>query len=428
MKVNIIGGGLAGSEAAYQLAKRNIEVNLYEMRPKVKTEVHVSDYLAELVCSNSFRSDDLSNAVGVLKEEMRLLDSLIMKVADETKIPAGSALAVDRNLFAKRITEILEDFDNINIIREEVVSIPDGYTIIATGPLTSSKLSESFSDNFSKDYLYFFDAVAPIVTLESVDLDIAYFKSRYDKGGDDYLNCPMNKEEFDNFYNELIKAQSVADTDYEDKNFFNACMPVEELAKEGIKTLLYGPLKPVGLENDDNKPYAVVQLRQDDAAKSLFNLVGFQTRLKWSDQKRLIQMIPGLKNAEIVRYGVMHKNSYINSPRLLNNNLQIKGRENIMVAGQFSGVEGYVESSAMGLLAGINMAKLINNEELLNLKNDTMIGALANYISSANPDNFQPMNINFGIVKANAEYKKRERREMLAKQALDIIANLKDYV
>ncbi len=312
VKVNIIGGGLAGSEAAYQLAKRNIEVNLYEMRPKVKTEVHVSDYLAELVCSNSFRSDDLSNAVGVLKEEMRLLDSLIMKVADETKIPAGSALAVDRNLFAKRITEILEDFDNINIIREEVVSIPDGYTIIATGPLTSSKLSESFSDNFSKDYLYFFDAVAPIVTLESVDLDIAYFKSRYDKGGDDYLNCPMNKEEFDNFYNELIKAQSVADTDYEDKNFFNACMPVEELAKEGIKTLLYGPLKPVGLENDDNKPYAVVQLRQDDAAKSLFNLVGFQTRLKWSDQKRLIQMIPGLKNAEIVRYGVMHKNSYIN--------------------------------------------------------------------------------------------------------------------
>lgn len=429
MKVNIIGAGLAGSEAAYQLAKRGINVTLFEMRPKVKTDVHQSEYFAELVCSNSFRSDDIVNAVGLLKAEMRLLDSIIMKSADKCSLPAGSALAVDREAFAKEVTKTLKNFDNIEIIREEVIEIPEGYTIIATGPLTSDKFSEAVMEYFTEDYLHFFDAVAPIIDIESIDLNKAYFKSRYDKGTPDYLNCAMNKEEFTNFYNELSKAKTVPSKEYEEETFFNACMPVEQIAKHGEKTLLFGPMKPVGLEKTpDDRPYAVVQLRQDNFAKTLYNIVGFQTRLTWPEQKRIVRSIPGLENAEIVRYGVMHKNSYINSPKILNHNLQVKDRLDLMVAGQFSGVEGYIESAAMGLLAGLNMAKLVNGEELLNLDNRTMIGSLANYISSADPDNFQPMNANHGLIKFSFKASKKIRREKTAELALSIIKELKENV
>lgn len=425
LKISIIGGGLAGSEAAYQLAKRKIHVDLYEMRPVVKTEVHETEKFGELVCSNSFRSDELTNAVGVLKEEMRILDSLIMRAADNNRIPAGSALAVDREGFSAEITNFIENNEYINIIREEVTEIPSGYTILATGPMTSSKLSEDFIAKYSEDYFHFFDAVAPIISVDSIDMDKVYFKSRYDKGGDDYLNCPMDREQFFNFYNELVNARVIPSADYEEETFFNACQPVEEIGKLGMNTLLHGPMKPVGLRMPNGKdPFAVVQLRQDDSAKSLYNIVGFQTRLAWGEQKRIIQMIPGLENADIVRYGVMHKNAYINSPVLLNSNLQIKENPKLFIAGQFSGVEGYIESSAMGLLAGINMARLINDEPLLNLENDTMIGALSHYISTANPDNFQPMNINYGLVRANADYKKSERREKISEQALAIISEL----
>lgn len=429
MKVNIIGAGLAGSEAAYQLAKRGINVALFEMRPNVKTDVHETEYFAELVCSNSFRSDDILNAVGLLKAEMRLLDSLILKAADKCSLPAGSALAVDRNAFAKEVTKTLESFDNIEIIREEVTEIPDGFTIIATGPLTSDKFSKAIMDYFSEEYLHFFDAVAPIIDIDSVDLNKAYFKSRYDKGSADYLNCAMNKEEFEHFYHELSNAETVPSKEYEDETFFNACMPVEQIAKQGEKTLLFGPMKPVGLEKTpEDNPYAVVQLRQDNFAKTLYNIVGFQTRLTWPEQKRIVRLIPGLEKAEIVRYGVMHKNSYINSPKILNNNLQVKKRLDLMVAGQFSGVEGYIESAAMGLLAGLNMAKLVKNEELLNLDNSTMIGALANYISSANPDNFQPMNVNHGLIKFSFKAPKRVRRQKTADLALSIIKELSNNV
>lgn len=429
MKVNIIGAGLAGSEAAYQLAKRGVNVSLFEMRPKVKTDVHQSEYFAELVCSNSFRSDDILNAVGLLKAEMRLLDSLILKAANNCALPAGSALAVDRDAFAKEITKTLESFKNIEIIREEVTKIPDGYTIIATGPLTSDKFSEAIGEYFSQEYLHFYDAVAPIIDIESIDLDKAYFKSRYDKGSADYLNCAMNEEEFDYFYNELLNAKTVEVEQYEDQTFFDGCMPVEQIAKQGEKTLLFGPMKPVGLnKTEEDKPYAVVQLRQDNFAKTLYNIVGFQTRLTWPEQKRIIQLIPGLENAHIVRYGVMHKNSYINSPEILNNNLQVKKRLDLMVAGQFSGVEGYIESAAMGLLAGLNMFKLVNNQPLLDLDNSTMIGSLAYYISNANPDNFQPMNINFGLIKYAFKAPKKVRRENTAEASLSIIKELSKSV
>ncbi|NLC54676.1 MAG: methylenetetrahydrofolate--tRNA-(uracil(54)-C(5))-methyltransferase (FADH(2)-oxidizing) TrmFO [Erysipelothrix sp.] len=429
MKVNIIGAGLAGSEAAYQLAKRGIDVILFEMRPKVQTDVHQTKYFAELVCSNSFRSDDIINAVGLLKAEMRLLDSLILKAADKCSLPAGSALAVDRDAFAKEVTKTLESFDNIEIIREEVTKIPEGFTIIATGPLTSSKFATAVGEYFSEDYLHFFDAVAPIIDIDSIDLNKVYYKSRYDRGTPDYLNCAMTKTEFDNFYHELKNAKTVPSKDYEEETFFNACMPVEEIAKQGEKTLLFGPMKPVGLEKDENdRPYAVVQLRQDNFAKTLYNIVGFQTRLTWPEQKRIIRLIPGLEKAEIVRYGVMHKNAYLNSPKILNHNLQVKKRPNLMIAGQFSGVEGYIESAAMGLLAGLNMSKLVLNEPLLDLDNSTMIGSLANYISHADPDNFQPMNVNHGLIKFSFKASKRIRREKTAELALSIIKELKENV
>ncbi len=422
MIVNIIGAGLAGCEAAYQLSKRGIKVRLYEMKPKKFSDAHSNENFAELVCSNSFRSDSLLNAVGVLKAEMRLLDSLILRVADECKLPAGSALAVDREEFSRKITEEIKANPLIEVIYDEVKEIMDGPTIIATGPLTSSDLYNSIQELVKDDGLYFYDAAAPIVEKDSIDFNIAYYKSRYDKGDADYINCPMNKEEFDKFYDYLINAKTAKLKEFEKEIFFEGCMPIEVMAKRGKQTLLFGPMKPVGLEKENEKrPYAVVQLRQDNVADSLYNLVGFQTHLTWSSQKELVQMIPGLENASIVRYGVMHRNTYINSPLHLNNKYQFIKKPDLFFAGQITGVEGYVESCASGLYVGINMAKYIKGEPMYDLSNETMIGALAYYVANANSENFQPMNVNFGIVKPLHNIKKKDRKEAYGKRALEKI-------
>ena len=422
MIVNIIGAGLAGCEAAYQLSKRGIKVRLYEMKPKKFSDAHSNENFAELVCSNSFRSDSLLNAVGVLKAEMRLLDSLILRVADECKLPAGSALAVDREEFSRKITEEIKANPLIEVIYDEVKEIMDGPTIIATGPLTSSELYNSIQELVKDDGLYFYDAAAPIVEKDSIDFNIAYYKSRYDKGDADYINCPMNKEEFDKFYDYLINAKTAKLKEFEKEIFFEGCMPIEVMAKRGKQTLLFGPMKPVGLEKENEKrPYAVVQLRQDNVADSLYNLVGFQTHLTWSSQKELVQMIPGLENASIVRYGVMHRNTYINSPLHLNDKYQFIKKPDLFFAGQITGVEGYVESCASGLYVGINMAKYIKGEPMYDLSNETMIGALAYYVANANSENFQPMNVNFGIVKPLHNIKKKDRKEAYGKRALEKI-------
>ncbi|HCY06635.1 MAG TPA: FADH(2)-oxidizing methylenetetrahydrofolate--tRNA-(uracil(54)-C(5))-methyltransferase TrmFO [Erysipelotrichaceae bacterium] len=422
MIVNIIGAGLAGCEAAYQLSKRGIKVRLYEMKPKKFSDAHSNENFAELVCSNSFRSDSLLNAVGVLKAEMRLLDSLILRVADECKLPAGSALAVDREEFSRKITEEIKANPLIEVIYDEVKEIMDGPTIIATGPLTSSELYNSIQELVKDDGLYFYDAAAPIVEKDSIDFNIAYYKSRYDKGDADYINCPMNKEEFDKFYDYLINAKTAKLKEFEKEIFFEGCMPIEVMAKRGKQTLLFGPMKPVGLEKENEKrPYAVVQLRQDNVADSLYNLVGFQTHLTWPSQKELVQMIPGLENASIVRYGVMHRNTYINSPLHLNDKYQFIKKPDLFFAGQITGVEGYVESCASGLYVGINMAKYIKGEPMYDLSNETMIGALAYYVANANSENFQPMNVNFGIVKPLHNIKKKDRKEAYGKRALEKI-------
>lgn len=400
-KIRVIGGGLAGSEASYQLAKRGYEVELYEMRPVVKTPAHETGNLAELVCSNSFRSDQLSNAAGLLKEEMRILDSIIMESADKARIPAGSALAVDRVELSKHVEAKLAQFENLTIIKEELKEIdPSIPTIVATGPLTSSNLSKSIQGLVDDEALYFYDAVAPIVDSETINFDIAYRKSRYDKGdGKDYINCPMTRDEFDAFHRAVIEAELSPMRDFEDLKIFEGCMPIEEMAKRGPKTMTFGPLKPVGLEKDDgSRPYAVVQLRQDNAAGTLYNLVGFQTRIKWGDQRRILQMIPGLENVDIVRYGVMHRNTFINSPKSLNKHYQMNEYPNVFFAGQITGVEGYIESSASGLYAALNMIKHIEGETLHDLSNETIMGSMAHYVSNANPDNFQPMNANYGLV------------------------------
>ena len=370
----------------------------------------------------SFRSDSLLNAVGVLKAEMRLLDSLILRVADECKLPAGSALAVDREEFSRKITEEIKANPLIEVIYGEVKEIMDGPTIIATGPLTSSELYNSIQELVKDDGLYFYDAAAPIVEKDSIDFNIAYYKSRYDKGDADYINCPMNKEEFDKFYDYLINAKTAKLKEFEKEIFFEGCMPIEVMAKRGKQTLLFGPMKPVGLEKENEKrPYAVVQLRQDNVADSLYNLVGFQTHLTWPSQKELVQMIPGLENASIVRYGVMHRNTYINSPLHLNDKYQFIKKPDLFFAGQITGVEGYVESCASGLYVGINMAKYIKGEPMYDLSNETMIGALAYYVANANSDNFQPMNVNFGIVKPLHNIKKKDRKEAYGKRALEKI-------
>ncbi|MCM3717170.1 FADH(2)-oxidizing methylenetetrahydrofolate--tRNA-(uracil(54)-C(5))-methyltransferase TrmFO [Fictibacillus phosphorivorans] len=425
--VNVIGAGLAGSEAAWQIANRGIKVKLYEMRPVRQTPAHHTEKFAELVCSNSLRANTLTNAVGVLKEEMRKLDSVIISSADNCAVPAGGALAVDRHEFAGLVTERVKNHPNVEVLTEEVTEIPDGPTIIATGPLTSDNLSKALNSLTGEEYLYFYDAAAPIIELDSIDMDKVYLKSRYDKGEAAYLNCPMTEEEFDRFYEALISAETVPLKEFEKEIFFEGCMPVEVMAKRGKKTLLFGPMKPVGLEDPKTGkiPYAVVQLRQDNSAGTLYNIVGFQTHLKWGPQKELIRLIPGLENAEIVRYGVMHRNTFLNSPKLLKDTYQLKDREDLFFAGQMTGVEGYVESAASGLIAGINAAKLVRGEELAVFPQETAIGSMAHYITTANPDNFQPMNANFGLLPPLEKRikNKQERNAAIAERALETIQN-----
>ncbi len=425
--VHVIGAGLAGSEAAWQLAKRGIQVKLYEMRPVKQTPAHHTDKFAELVCSNSLRANTLTNAVGVIKEEMRMLDSLIIKSADNSSVPAGGALAVDRHDFAGRVTDTIRNHPNIEVINEEVTEIPDGITIIATGPLTSPALAEKVKELTGQDYLYFYDAAAPIIEKDSIDMEKVYLKSRYDKGEAAYLNCPMTEEEFDRFYDALLEAEVVPLKEFEKEIYFEGCMPVEVMASRGRKTLLFGPMKPVGLEDPKTgkRPFAVVQLRQDDAAGTLYNIVGFQTHLKWGPQKEVLQLIPGLENVEIVRYGVMHRNTFINSPTVLEPTYQLKADKKIFFAGQMTGVEGYVESAGSGLLAGINAARLVLGEEPIVLPAETALGSMARYITEADSKNFQPMNINFGLFPALPERirDKKVKSEKLADRALTTIQN-----
>lgn len=428
--VNVVGAGLAGSEAAYQLAQRGVKVNLIEMRPVKQTPAHHTDKFAELVCSNSLRGNALTNAVGVLKEEMRQLDSLIISAADKARVPAGGALAVDRHDFAGYVTETLKNHPNITVLNEEINNIPEGYTIIATGPLTTDKLANEIVEATGKDQLYFYDAAAPIIEKDSIDMNKVYLKSRYDKGEAAYLNCPMTEDEFNTFYDALMEAEVAPVNEFEKEKYFEGCMPFEVMAERGRKTLLFGPMKPVGLEDPKTgeRPYAVVQLRQDDAAGTLYNIVGFQTHLKWGAQKDVIRLIPGLENVEIVRYGVMHRNTFINSPDVLTETYELKGREELYFAGQMTGVEGYVESAASGLVAGINVAhKMLNKGEVI-FPRETMIGSMAYYISHAkNEKNFQPMNANFGLL-PTLEKKvkdKKLRYEKLADRALTYLDNYK---
>ncbi|PGQ03827.1 methylenetetrahydrofolate--tRNA-(uracil(54)-C(5))-methyltransferase (FADH(2)-oxidizing) TrmFO [Bacillus cereus] len=425
--VNVIGAGLAGSEAAYQIAKRGVQVRLYEMRPVRQTPAHHTDKFAELVCSNSLRANTLTNAVGVIKEEMRLMDSVIIRAADECSVPAGGALAVDRHEFAAKVTEYVKNHPNVTVMNEEITDIPEGPTIIATGPLTSPDFSAKLKELTGEDYFYFYDAAAPIVEKDSIDMNKVYLKSRYDKGEAAYLNCPMTEEEFDRFYEALIAAETVPLKEFEKEIFFEGCMPVEVMASRGRQTLVFGPMKPVGLEDPKTgkTPYAVVQLRQDDAAGTLYNIVGFQTHLKWGPQKEVLQLIPGLENAEIVRYGVMHRNTFINSPNLLRPTYQYKQRDDLFFAGQMTGVEGYVESAASGLLAGINAARLVQGEEPVVLPPVTAMGSMANYITATNAKNFQPMNANFGLFAPLEKKikKKAERNEAYAARALETIRN-----
>ena len=423
-RVTVIGAGLAGSEAAWQIASRGVPVTLYEMRPVVKTPAHHTDKFAELVCSNSLRANGLTNAVGVLKEEMRMLNSLVIGSADRNSVPAGGALAVDRDGFSGEITETLHQHPLIEVVNEEIQHIPEeGIVVIATGPLTSPALSSQIRELMGEDYFYFYDAAAPIVEKDSIDMSKVYLASRYDKGEAAYLNCPMTEEEFDAFYDALIHAEVAQLKEFEKEIYFEGCMPIEVMMKRGKQTALFGPMKPVGLVNPHTGklPYAVVQLRQDNAAGTLYNLVGFQTHLKWGEQKRIISMIPGLENAEIVRYGVMHRNTFVNSPKLLEQTYQVKTRPNLYLAGQMTGVEGYVESAASGLIAGINAARAAQGREGIVFPQESTIGSMAYYITHADPDNFQPMNANFGLLPGLEKRirNKKEKNEALANRALD---------
>ena len=428
--VKVIGAGLAGSEAAWQLANRGLKVTLYEMKPNKKSPAHHADTFAELVCSNSLRADGIANAVGLLKEELRRLDSLIMACADATRVEAGGCLAVDREGFSKMVTDKIRSHPNITVVEEEITQVPEGPVIIATGPLTSDALSENIGAYFGQDYLHFFDAAAPLVTAESVDMEKAWWQSRYDKGTADYVNCAMNKEEYQAFWQELIHAQEAEVHGFEDKNVFEGCMPVEVMARRGEDTLRYGPLKPVGLidPKTGKEPYAVVQLRQDNAAKSVFNLVGFQTHLKFPEQKRVFSMIPALKNAEFVRYGVMHRNTFLQSPKLLDRYYADRRNPLVAFAGQMTGVEGYVESTASGYLAAVAMAARLQGKPLPEFPKETAIGALGLYVSDESIVNFQPMNVNFSII-APLPYrvkKKAEKNLAIANRSLEIIESLKD--
>lgn len=414
MKIRIIGAGLAGSEAAYQCLKAGLDTELIEMRPIKLTPAHTGAGFAELVCSNSLRSNDVYNAVGLLKEELRLGDSLIMQAADAHALPAGSALAVDRHLFSHYIEDKLKSFKNLTVINQEVTELDDDVlTILATGPLTSDALSAYLLNKLNDTGLHFYDAIAPVINYDSIDLSKTYRKSRYDKGDADYINCPMTKDEFMTFYHELIKAKTVELRDFEDEKVFEGCMPIEVMAKRGIKTLTFGPMKPVGLEHEGKRPFAVVQLRQDNAAGSLYNLVGFQTHLTWGEQKRILKLIPGLENVEIERYGVMHRNTYINSPQILNRHFQVKKQPYLFIAGQLSGVEGYVESAASGFVAARAVIEMLKKNQIDGLPINTMMGSMGQYVSSASSKHFQPMNANFGILNSSTKDKKERVHEAL---------------
>lgn len=427
-KVTVLGAGLAGSECAWQLSRRGVNVRLVEMKPNKKTPAHTSDSFAELVCSNSLRSDELSNAVGLLKEEMRRMGSLIMESADKNRVAAGGALAVDREGFSEYITQKLTAQENIEIIRTEATEIPDGEVVIATGPLSSDAIAEKIAALCPNSDLHFYDAVAPIVTLESVDMSSAFFASRYDKGTADYVNCPMDKDEYLAFVQELVSAREAEVHGFDDGGVFEGCMPVEVMARRGVDTLRYGPLKPVGLVDPrtGKANYAVVQLRRDNAEGTIYNLVGFQTHLTWGEQKRVFSMIPALKNAEFVRYGVMHRNTYLNSPQLLDRYYRLRSDERISFAGQMTGVEGYVESAASGMLVGIETAARVLGLESVDFPQETAIGALAQYISGGSVGDFQPMNINFGII-SPLGYRvkgKRNKNAEISKRSLEIIDTL----
>jgi len=432
MEVNVIGAGLAGSEASLQLAKRGIKVKLFEMRPEKSTGAHKTEKFAEFVCSNSLGAGDCSNASGLLKKEMELLGGELIQIARECSVPAGNALAIDRELFSQTVTDKIQNNPNITVIKEEVAEIPEGFTIMASGPLTSDRLANSIKEFTQSEHLHFFDAIAPIVEKDSIDFDKAFWASRYDKGEASYINCPMNKEQYEKFYDYLINAPKIELKSFEkNAKFFESCLPIEVLASRGVDTLRFGPMKPVGLVDKRTgvENYAVVQLRQDNSAKTLFNLVGFQTNLKWGSQKELLQLIPGLENVSIVRYGVMHRNTFINSPKVLKATLQTRKREDLFFAGQLTGTEGYTESIATGMLAGINMAKLLNGEPLLILPKETILGALTQYISDENHEKFQPINSNWGII-APIELPKKERKnkklkaELLSQRSIEYLKGL----
>ena len=431
MEVKVIGAGLAGCEAAWQLANRDIDVRLYEMKPKKMTPAHHSSDFAELVCSNSLRGDRLENAVGLLKEELRRLDSLILSCAEATRVEAGGCLAVDRGGFSQMVTEKIRSHPRITVVEEEVTQVPEGPVIIATGPLTSDALSQAIGEYFGETgYLHFFDAAAPLVTAESIDMELAWWQSRYDRGTPDYVNCAMNQEEYEAFWQALTTAQEAEVHGFEDKNVFEGCMPVEVMARRGIDTLRYGPLKPVGLTDPrtGKEPYAVVQLRQDNATGSVFNLVGFQTHLKFGEQKRVFSMIPALKNAEYVRYGVMHQNTFLQSPKLLDRFYADRRNPLVAFAGQMTGVEGYVESTASGYLAAVAMAAKVQGRPQPEFPKTTAIGALGQYISDESVENFQPMNINFSIIAPLEQRirKKAEKNLAISNRALDVIQALKE--
>ena len=428
--VTVIGAGLAGCECAWQLARRGIPVELREMKPQKMSPAHHTEYFAELVCSNSLRSDQLENAVGLLKEELRRCNSLIMACADAHRVEAGGALAVDRNAFAAAITEKIRNHPNITVVEGEVTEIPpEGNVIFATGPLTSEDLSQAIAGLFhDSKYLNFFDAAAPLVTFESVDMDSAWFASRYDRGTPDYINCPLSREEYEAFWQELTHAQEAEVHGFEDAGVFEGCMPVEVMARRGLDTLRYGPLKPVGLKDPKTgeEPYAVVQLRKDNAQGSIYNIVGFQTHLRWPEQKRVFSMIPALKNAEYIRYGVMHRNTFLDSPRLLDRYYRVRGQERLMFSGQITGVEGYVESTASGCLTAMELARRLEGKPPINFPRETAMGAMALYVSDPSVVNFQPMNVNFGLI-PQLGYRvkgKRNKNAEISKRALEKLAEL----
>lgn len=421
LKINVIGGGLAGSECALYLANKGYKVNLYDIKDKQFTPAHHSTNYAEIVCSNSFKSEDIATASGVFKQELTLLGSELLKVAYQVRVPAGQALAIDRDKFSNIITEKIKSHKNITLYCKNVTEFdPDAITILATGPLTTAEMCNTLKELIGEEFLYFYDAAAPIISAESIDMNKAFFGARYNKGDPDYLNCPMNKEEYTNFYNELINAQTIELHDFEKKNIFESCMPIEIMAKRGVDAIRFGPLKPVGIFNPNSteKPYAVVQLRKENTQASTFNMVGFQTNLTFGEQKRVFSLIPGLENAEFLRYGVMHTNNFVNFPKCLDVYSRLKTNKNIFIAGQLSGVEGYVESIASGLYCAINVDRMLQNKELISFSADTIIGGLYNYLTNANTDNFQPINANFGILNPTDVKDKKQRHIEYGKRSL----------